>query len=112
MMQIARTDGGTSRQPPKQTQVEAPMKSTHLSGLGITLTAGTLMLTAVPSLAQQAPKTAASNEDVIEEVVVTARRREENIQSVPIAVTAISGETLTRMGVSNAFDLASRAFPT
>lgn len=86
------------------------MKSTALSGLSMTLTlvAGTLALAAFPAFAQQAGNTTASAADTIEEVVVTARRREENIQAVPIAVTAISGETLTRMGVSNAFDLANR----
>jgi len=38
---------------------------------------------------------------MIEEVVVTARKREESIQSVPLAVTAISGEALTRGGVTD-----------
>jgi iron complex outermembrane recepter protein len=41
----------------------------------------------------------------LEEVVVTARRREENAQSVPIAITAISIQTLQNNNVVNLTDL-------
>jgi iron complex outermembrane receptor protein len=41
----------------------------------------------------------------IEEVVVTARRREERLQTVPVAVTAVSGETLARKNVNTVQDL-------
>src|SRR5579872_3953721 len=41
----------------------------------------------------------------IEEVVVTAQRRSENVQDVPIAVQAFTGETLKELGVSNFEDL-------
>jgi iron complex outermembrane receptor protein len=37
----------------------------------------------------------------LQEVTVTARRREENLQSVPISVTAISGADLSRNGVTD-----------
>lgn len=43
----------------------------------------------------------------VEEVVVTAQRREENLQNVPIAVTAVSGEKLTALGVRNVSDLST-----
>jgi iron complex outermembrane receptor protein len=36
----------------------------------------------------------------LEEVVVTARRREENVQDVPVAVAVIGGEQLARQGIS------------
>jgi len=35
----------------------------------------------------------------LEEIVVTARRREENLQTVPLAITAFSGESLQARGV-------------
>ncbi|MEM8547549.1 MAG: hypothetical protein AAGF46_05210 [Pseudomonadota bacterium] len=37
----------------------------------------------------------------IDEVVVTARRREESLQDVPLAITAISGEELARIGIED-----------
>src|SRR5262245_29487787 len=57
-----------------------------------------------PVLAQ-ARDTAASRDPTLEEVVVTARRVEENIQDVPVAVTAISGEQLQSLVVQNLQDL-------
>ncbi|WP_372764699.1 TonB-dependent receptor plug domain-containing protein, partial [Litorivivens sp.] len=41
----------------------------------------------------------------LEEVIVTARRRAENIQETPIAVTAISGEALRDQGIVNTSEL-------
>lgn len=35
----------------------------------------------------------------LEEIVVTARRKEENLQSVPVSITALSGESLANLGV-------------
>jgi iron complex outermembrane receptor protein len=43
----------------------------------------------------------------IEEVVVTAQRREENLQNVPIAVTAISGERLEQFRVQDNYGLVA-----
>ncbi|HYW16913.1 MAG TPA: TonB-dependent receptor [Allosphingosinicella sp.] len=40
------------------------------------------------------------------DIIVTARRRAENLQDVPIAVTAYSGETLERMGAIDITDLS------
>ena len=42
----------------------------------------------------------------LEEVVVTARRRSESLQDVPIAVTALSGDALTLKGASDITELA------
>ena len=41
----------------------------------------------------------------IEDIVVTARRREESIQSVPVAVTAFTGETLQAQQINNVVDI-------
>jgi len=46
--------------------------------------------------AQQGERSVSSDGDMI---VVTARKREENVQDVPVAITAFSGETLERAGV-------------
>ena len=42
----------------------------------------------------------------LEEVVVTARRRSESLQDVPIAVTALSGDELTLRGAADITELA------
>jgi len=58
--------------------------------------------------AAQAPvaKPAQAEPDMVEDVVVTAQRREERLQDVPIAVTAISATALAKTGVTNSTDLA------
>jgi iron complex outermembrane receptor protein len=45
--------------------------------------------------------------DALEEIVVTAQRRAENLQKVPIAVTAITSESLERGVVTDITDLRS-----
>jgi iron complex outermembrane receptor protein len=42
----------------------------------------------------------------LEEVVVTAQKRSQSVQDIPITVNAISGETLSDFGVDNLFKLA------
>lgn len=51
---------------------------------------------AAPALAQDTPAASAGDE-----IVVTARRREESLQDVPLAVTAISGEQLEAIGAAD-----------
>jgi len=47
----------------------------------------------------------------IEEIVVTAQKREEKLQNVPIAITALSGEELTRKGITT-FEGVAQATPS
>jgi len=49
------------------------------------------------ALAQETPKDAVA----LEEVVVTAQKRSENVQSIPVAVTAVSAESLEKQGATN-----------
>ena len=43
---------------------------------------------------------------LLEEVIVTAQKREQSIQDVGIAITAISGEQMGALGFSNSIDIA------
>ena len=52
-----------------------------------------------------AEATAQEEADSLESVVVTARRREERLQDIPIAVTALSGEELERQQIVSTTDL-------
>jgi len=62
-------------------------------------------LQAAPARAQIAPSAAPA--DGLAEIVVTARRRAENLQDVPVAVTAISAATLEQQAVTSLGDLNS-----
>jgi iron complex outermembrane receptor protein len=64
-----------------------------------------LGLAGTPALAQQAADTSANDGDI----VVTARRREESLIDVPIAITAISGAQLERQGAIDITDIANTA---
>ena len=46
---------------------------------------------------------------VLEEIVVTARKREENLQDVPAAITALGGEALDKMGAAGLEDIVRLA---
>ena len=46
-----------------------------------------------------------SASDQIQEITVTAQRRSENIQNVPIAIQALTGETLKQLNLSTFDDL-------
>jgi iron complex outermembrane receptor protein len=45
----------------------------------------------------------------IEEIIVTARKREESLQQVPVAVTAITSDQLREQSIKEAFDLPFHA---
>lgn len=51
----------------------------------------------------------AQSDNGIEDIVVTATRQSESVQRVPIAITAISGDTLTKSGINNVQDISRTA---
>ena len=86
-----------------------PMKKIDL----LAATALTLFL-ATPAFAQQQTATPAAADDSQEytsanEIVVTATRRNETVQDVPIAITAIGAAELQNAGVDNIRDLEQLA---
>ena len=61
-------------------------------------------------MAQDAP-TSAEDNGGLEEIVVTAQKREENLQNVPVSVTALSAEALANQRIAEFSDL-TRAAPS
>jgi iron complex outermembrane receptor protein len=66
------------------------------------------LLNASPAVAQQQPPPAPANTDTggLEEVVVTARYRQESLQQTPIAITAITAQDIQQRGFENAAEIA------
>src|SRR5579885_2679691 len=77
------------------------------AALGALAVAGTGAHAAAPSSASQAA--AAESAGGIETVVVTARKRAESIQSVPVAVTALDNELIYKRFVHDLTDLNHEA---
>lgn len=81
------------------------------------LSASICALSSIPyaALAQSAPATAVGGQAAqsadartgLEEIIVTAQKRSENLQKVPIAVTSVSAETLQTFHVTNNAQLAA-----
>ncbi len=77
------------------------MRFTTLLGTGCAAAA----FMSVPAVAQDAPATEAGEQDII----VTARQREESLKDVPIAVTALSGDMLKQQQINTVKDIAAFA---
>lgn len=71
-------------------------------GFAVSLMAGTALVASAPALAQDdaGQSTFAENE-----IVVTAQKREERLQDVPISITVVNPEQLAAFGMNEATDL-------
>ncbi len=69
--------------------------------------AGASVLLAVISFSIPNASFAQDGAIAIEEIVVTARKRAENLQDVPIAITAFTAETIRRAGIERPADFIS-----
>src|SRR3954451_5285476 len=69
-----------------------------------------LTITGAPSLAlaDDAAAGAAAGPQV-EEIVVTAQKREQTLQNVPISITAVTGSTLDKAGITDVKAIAKLA---
>ncbi|HEX5649694.1 MAG TPA: TonB-dependent receptor [Steroidobacteraceae bacterium] len=83
---------------------------TSMAGLGALLLGGaTLLAPAGTTLAVDAAETSVDPAAGLEEVVVSARRREESLQDVPVAVSAVGAEEFQRAFVTDTTQLAQFA---
>ena len=80
-----------------------------MAGLGAFLLGATLFASAGTAPAADAAEASADAATGLEEVVVSARRREESLQDVPVAVSAVGAEEFQRAFVTDTTQLAQFA---
>jgi iron complex outermembrane receptor protein len=81
------------------------MKITSGCGLRLALCAAFALTMARVVTAQESAS--AETAPALEQIVVTAQKRSENVQTVPIAITAISGSTAGALGLTSTEDLTA-----
>lgn len=86
----------------KKVQIEMSIKE-HMSTQLINKK--TLALAISVALVPQLQAQEASDDVMMEEIIVTATKREEGIQEIPIAVTAISGDMIAELQIVNVLDI-------
>jgi iron complex outermembrane receptor protein len=64
------------------------------------------LLAAAVAGALGASSFASAQRNILEETVVTAQKREQNVQDVGISITAFSGEQLDQLGLNNSSEIA------
>ena len=77
------------------------------SRLAWAICAGVTMLLCRPVSAQTQTQVSATGGQTLEEVIVTAQKREQNIQTVPIAISAFTTEALRAKGVTDIHSLSN-----
>ena len=79
------------------------MKRKHLS-----LAIGCILLAPSAWAQESAPAEATSNATTLDAITVTARKREETLQEIPVAVTAFTAEALDKLNVEDLSDLGGQ----
>jgi iron complex outermembrane receptor protein len=74
---------------------------------GIAVSALILAMCAAPAAAQETKPVAQEAGDSVEDIVVTAQRRSENLQTTPISITALTAATLDKRGVTDVSAIGS-----
>ena len=64
-----------------------------------------LVAPALPAMSQEAATEAGAKATQLQTVTVTARKREETLQDVPVAVTAFTSEALDKLNIQDIADL-------
>jgi len=78
------------------------MRTKHI---GMLICASSTLFTSLIAFSQEATPTRSA----LEEIVVTAERRSQSVQDVPLSISAYSGETRERIGIISIQDMADFA---
>ncbi len=84
----------------------------HRCGISVVAAAGLVLgLSAHPAVGAAGDTTGnpvSAEPGVLSEIVVTAQKRSENLQKVPLSITALSGQTLAQTGADGFSEVAAR----
>ena len=72
-----------------------------------TVSCAALLMASQPALAQTATPSNGTQTDQTEVVIVTARKRSENLQDVPLSISVLNAATIERKGIDSIDDVAS-----
>jgi len=75
------------------------MKTMKLSALGLTISSLMLLSLAAPAMAEDEDESSSTVSALLEEVLVTARKREESAQNVPLSITAYGSQQLEALKI-------------
>jgi len=78
----------------------------------LTYSSVTALITSLATPAVAQTNTSSNAETGISEIVVTAQKREENLQDTPISIVALTSDMLEQKGVSSINDLFNGAIPS
>ena len=85
----------------EQLQTKPVNKTSLLAGITALLASAV----ATPVATGQTTQAGAAGLTILEEITVTARKREENLQDVPISITAFNAQQIEQLGIINLIDL-------
>ena len=86
----------------------APMPTALVRALGVAVLLGAAAIPVPAPAAPATPATPAENNSGLEEIVVTAEKRESTVQATPIAMTALSGVDLAQENITSVEDLVGK----
>ncbi|MEH6571209.1 MAG: TonB-dependent receptor, partial [Halioglobus sp.] len=91
----------------KQFSTPVPSALVHCLLRGVLATSKKLLPAVVAVITALGPVFPVQAQMILEEVLVVAQKRTQNLQEVPVAVTAFSGEDLEISGIKDVFDLSN-----
>ncbi|PCI46073.1 MAG: TonB-dependent receptor [Alphaproteobacteria bacterium] len=83
-----------------------PLITISLTALKLSALTSMLLGTAMPVMALGAEEDSRPAVDTLEEITVTAQKRQQNLQDVGMAISAFSGGMLDRMGITQSSEVA------